>query len=127
MTPANTTTELAIETLKESFMAGLAQATHDMLPELLEDLRGSEDLELKRKFLTQATDILGWKKAPPKDANEGLPVFNFNFGTGGQMQVTSTAPDGTETILEFQPDRPVPAIMQSAAIEVNDDIFFPED
>jgi hypothetical protein len=128
MTPADISTsddpEIVTNELKQSFMLSLGTATHNMLPGLVEDLLASEDPELKRKFMAFAVETLGWKKPPPKDANDNLPVFNFNFGTGGSMQVTAVSPDGTQQQIEFTPDRDVPAFMQSAAIVVNDDILF---
>lgn len=120
--------EHMIGTLKEGFMVSLAQAAHDMLPNLVEELVASDDPELKRKFISEAANLLGWKRAAPKDANDNLPVFNFNFGSSGQVQVTTVAPDGTQQQLEFIPnDMPIPAVMQSSAIVVNDDVLFGSD
>jgi len=111
----------ADEALKADFQSSLAEAASEMLAEYVEGVLGSTELEDKRKFMTWASETLGWKRAAPKSDMDTLPVFNFNFGVSGQVQMTTVAPDGTQQTLEFTPD-PNPAMQ--AAIAINEDVAF---
>lgn len=57
----------------------------EVLPEMLEDyiaeVRMSEDVDDKRKFMAWATTVVG-AEAKKDDAKPALPVFNFNFSLG---------------------------------------------
>lgn len=104
-TPATTAPDKALDTqlreLKSAFLSDMAEAARNLLPEVVAKVLVDEDLDQQRKFLDLAVTTLGWKQAPPKDAMDNLPVFQFNFtGMGMTGEMTQAAPQPLEMVQE---------------------------
>jgi hypothetical protein len=115
-------TDLALPTvdeLKNAFHTALSEAAVGMLADYVQLAQSSDDVEDKRKFMSWASETLGWKRQAPKSENDNLPVFNFNFGSGN-VQMTAISQDGTQTQVEFTA---TPTPTMSAATFINDDVL----
>lgn len=94
-------TDAKLKELKQSFLNEMAEAAVHLLPEVISKVMVDEDLDQQRKFLDLAVGTLGWKQAPPKDAMDNLPVFQFNF-TGATMtgEITQVSAQPLEMVQE---------------------------
>lgn len=72
----------------DEFRSLVFEVLPDMLAEYIDDVRMSEDVDDKRKFMAWATAVVG-AEAKKEDQKPALPVFNFQFSLGGvQAQAT---------------------------------------
>ena len=73
----------------------------EVMPEMLEDyileVRASEDVEDKRKFLAWASSVVG-AEAKKDEQKPQLPTFQFNFALGGVQAQQDAAAQVLEVV-----------------------------
>ena len=74
----------------DQFRSLVFEVMPEMLTDYLLEVRASEDVEDKRRFLAWATSVVG-AEAKKDEQKPQLPVFNFNIALGGGIQAAQQA------------------------------------
>ncbi len=100
---ANANDAMLSEQVGNALRAAMGAGALYMLPEVIQELRKSTNIDAKLKFLQMAMKEGGY--AAKEKAKDNLPTFSFNFITQNgvqQIQVQSTEPtDDDKTVVDL--------------------------
>lgn len=107
---------------KESVHALLRAGGLQLIPDYIERVMTSGNLEDRRKAIELVIKTTGAEAEKKVDPNSGLPVFNFVFHAAtGQMQVQAVTP----VVEEVPPPKPEPVAAPAELVTLEMEAFEP--
>ena len=96
-----------------------ATALVELVPDYVNALRGTEDIEALRKGLAFLMELAGAKAAPEKKEMDNLPLVNITIGRG--LSVSTQTPAGEVQTIEFTQQEVSEALMADS--DINSELF----